>query len=54
VFSHLSLNPAAMGVLSPSVTWLGWPVPIPLSLAIVAVMGLAMMGVAIAAFSKPE
>jgi ABC-2 type transport system permease protein len=41
-------------VLSPSITWLGWPVPIPLSLAIVAAMGLGMMGVAIVTFSKPE
>jgi len=29
-------------------------VPIPLSLAIVAAMGLGMMGVAIVTFSKPE
>jgi ABC-2 type transport system permease protein len=54
VFSHLSLSPLAMHALSPSITWLGWPVPIMLSLGIVAVMGLAMMGVAIATFSKPE
>jgi ABC-2 type transport system permease protein len=54
VFSHLSLNPLAVRALSPSITWAGWPVPIPLSLGIVAVMGLAMMGVAIAAFSKTE
>jgi ABC-2 type transport system permease protein len=54
VFSHLNLDPAAMGALSPGITWLGWPVPIMLSLGIVLVMGLAMMGVAIATFSKPE
>jgi daunorubicin resistance ABC transporter membrane protein len=54
VFSHLSLNPIEMHALSPSITWAGWPVPIPLSLGIVAVMGLAMMGVAIVTFSKPE
>src|SRR6266581_1309837 len=54
VFSHLSLNPVALHALSPSITWAGWPVPIMLSLGIVAVMGLAMMGVAIATFSKPE
>jgi ABC-2 type transport system permease protein len=54
VFSHLNLDPAAMGALSPGITWLGWPVPIILSLGIVLVMGLAMMGVAIATFSKPE
>ncbi|MBO0816346.1 MAG: ABC transporter permease [Actinobacteria bacterium] len=54
VFSHLSVGPIAEHVLSPSITWFGWPVPIMLSLAIVAVMGLAMMGVAIVTFSKPE
>jgi len=54
VFSHLDLPAAFSAHLSPSITWLGWPVPIWLSLAIVAVMGLAMMGVAIAEFSKNE
>jgi len=54
VFSHLSLSPLAERVLSPNITWLGWPVPIPLSLAIVAAMGLGMMGIAIVTFSKPE
>jgi ABC-2 type transport system permease protein len=54
VFSHLSLSPLAVHALSPAITWVGWPVPILLSLGIVAAMGLAMMGVAIATFSKPE
>jgi ABC-2 type transport system permease protein len=54
VFNHLSLGPLARHVLSPSVTWFGWQVPLWLSLGIVAVMGVAMMGVAIAAFSRTE
>jgi ABC-2 type transport system permease protein len=54
VFSHLPLSPMAEHLLSPNITWFGWPVPIMLSLAIVAAMGLAMMGVAIVTFSKPE
>jgi len=54
VLSHLPLDPAAVHALSPSITWAGWPVPIMLSLGIVLVMGLAMMGVAIATFSKTE
>src|ERR1051326_7412282 len=54
VFSHLSLSPFAVHALSPAITWAGWQVPILLSLGIVAAMGLAMMGVAIATFSKPE
>jgi len=54
VFEHLSLSPQAVDALSPSITWAGWPVPIPLSLGIVAAMGLGMMAVAIATFSRPE
>jgi ABC-2 type transport system permease protein len=54
VFSHLNLGPLAMAHLSPGITWAGWPVPLWLSLSIVAVMGLSLMGVAIAEFTKTE
>ncbi len=54
VFSHLDLSPLAQQALSPGITWAGWHVPIGLSLGIVAAMGLAMMGVAIVTFSRPE
>jgi ABC-2 type transport system permease protein len=54
VFTHLSLPAYAMQALSPGLTWGGWVVPIWLCLAIVAVMGLVMMGVAIVTFSRPE
>src|SRR5579875_3276452 len=54
VFSHLDIAPAFREVLAPSVTWAGWPVPIGLSLGMVAAMGIAMMSVAIAEFSKTE
>jgi ABC-2 type transport system permease protein len=54
VFSHLDLNPLFVAHLSPSITWLGWPVPIWLCLAIVATMGLSLLGVAIAEFSRTE
>ena len=54
VFSHLSVSPVAMQALSPGVTWFGWVVPVGLSLTMVAVMGLAMLGVAIAEFRKTE
>jgi daunorubicin resistance ABC transporter membrane protein len=58
VFSHLSLPPNVAHVintrLAPGITWGGWPVPLWLSLGIVAVMGLAMMAVAIAEFNKTE
>jgi ABC-2 type transport system permease protein len=54
VFSHLSVSPVAVHALSPGVTWNGWLVPIGLSLAMVAAMGLAMLAIAIAEFRKTE
>ena len=54
VFSHLNISPVAFAHLSPGITWNGWVVPIGLSLGIVAVMGLGMLGVAIAEFSRTE
>jgi ABC-2 type transport system permease protein len=58
VFSHLSLPAPVAAVinhhLAPSITWGGWVVPLWLSLGIVAVMGVVMMSVAIAEFSKTE
>jgi len=40
--------------LAPNITWGSWNVPVGLSLGLVAVMGLTMMGVAIAEFRKTE
>jgi ABC-2 type transport system permease protein len=54
VFEHLSISPQALQALSPGITWFGWVVPIGLCLAIVAAMGLAMLGIAIAEFRKTE
>jgi daunorubicin resistance ABC transporter membrane protein len=58
VFSHLNVSPQIATLLSnhlaPAITWGGWAVPMWLSLGIVAIMGLVMMGVAIAEFSKTE
>jgi ABC-2 type transport system permease protein len=54
VFTHLPINPVALQVLSPGITWFGWVVPIPLCLAIVAAMGAAMLVIAIAEFRKTE
>jgi ABC-2 type transport system permease protein len=53
VFSHLAYG-QVLNALSPGITWAGWVVPVGLSLALVAVMGLAMLGVAIAEFRKTE
>ncbi|HEX3956563.1 MAG TPA: ABC transporter permease [Trebonia sp.] len=57
VFSHLSLSPAAAAAtaaLDPGVTWDGWKVPDGLSLGLVAVLGVVLLGVAIAEFRKTE
>ena len=54
VFSHLSVSPMAVQALSPGITWFGWVVPLGLSLTMVAVMGLAMLTIAIAEFRKTE
>ena len=54
VFSHLSFPASFDNVLAPSITWDGWQVPLWLSLAIVAVMGLGLMAIAIAEFRKTE
>ncbi len=58
VFSHLSVPaPVAAAInahLAPAITWVGWPVPLWLSLGIVGIMGLGMMSIAIAEFAKTE
>ena len=54
VFSHLNLPPGMINTLSPGLTWFGWPVPVGVSLGIVAVMGAALLGIAIAEFQRTE
>jgi daunorubicin resistance ABC transporter membrane protein len=54
VFAHLSVSPLAAAALSPVVTWAGWPVPVWLSLGMVAVMGAVLLGIAIVEFQKTE
>jgi ABC-2 type transport system permease protein len=54
VFSHLTISPAARQALDPGVTWWGWRVPAGLEVAVVAILGLAMLAVAIWEFSSTE
>jgi ABC-2 type transport system permease protein len=53
VFAHLPFG-QVLNRLSPGITWFGWQVPLGLSLALVAAMGLGMLGIAIAEFRKTE
>ena len=54
VFDHLETSESARRTLDPGVTWFGWHLPPWFEAAIVLVMGLAMMGVAIRRFARPE
>jgi ABC-2 type transport system permease protein len=54
VFNHLDISQAARTALDPGVTWWGWHVPALLEVALVLLMGLAMLGIAIWEFSTTE
>jgi ABC-2 type transport system permease protein len=54
VFAHLTISPAARQALDPGVTWWGWRVPAGLEVAVVAILGVAMLGIAIWEFSATE
>jgi ABC-2 type transport system permease protein len=54
VFAHLHVGPAARHALNPGVTWWGWHVPSLVEAAVVAVLGLAMLAIAIVEFSTAE
>ena len=54
VFAHLPIAPLARHALAPGVTLWGWHVPGILEAAIVALIGVAMLTVAIAEFSTVE
>jgi ABC-2 type transport system permease protein len=54
VFDHLTMAPAVRQRLDPGVSWWGWRVPTLLEIGVVALLGLIMLGIAIAEFSKTE
>ncbi len=54
VFDHLDISDAARDRLAPGVTWWGWTVPSWLEVGIVLVLGLAMLVIAIAKFTRTE
>jgi ABC-2 type transport system permease protein len=54
VFSRLKVEPALLARFNPGVTWNGWRVPVGLEIGLVAVMGVALLAVAIAEFRRAE
>jgi ABC-2 type transport system permease protein len=54
VFAHLDISPAARAALDPGVTWFGWHVPGLLEAGVVALLGCAMLLIAIWEFSRAE
>jgi ABC-2 type transport system permease protein len=54
VFNHLDISEAARQTLDPGVTWFGWRVPVLAEVAMVLLLGVAMMAVAIWKFSRTE
>jgi ABC-2 type transport system permease protein len=54
MFEHLDVSAAARQTLDSGVTWFGWRVPTLVELAIVLVLGLAMLAVAILQFARTE
>jgi len=54
VFAHLTVSPLARRVLDAGVHWWGWRVPAGVEVAVVAVLGLAMLGIAVWEFSATE
>lgn len=54
VFDHLAISPAARAQLASGVSWNGWHVPTLLEVGVVAAMGVAMLSIAIVAFSRTE
>jgi hypothetical protein len=54
VFSHPDVTPAAARALDPGISWNAGRVPNSLALGLAAVIGLALLGLAIAQFRKTE
>jgi len=54
VFDHLDISQPARHTLAPGVTWWGWQVPTLVEVGIVVALGLVMLWVAIATFTRTE
>jgi ABC-2 type transport system permease protein len=54
VFSKLNISPVARHVLDPGLSWWGWRMPALLEVAVVFMLGVALLGVAIWEFSASD
>ncbi|MCW2996185.1 MAG: transporter [Conexibacter sp.] len=54
VFNHITISDEARRRLDPGVTWFGWHLPAGLEVAMVLVLGLAVLGVAVWKFARTE
>jgi ABC-2 type transport system permease protein len=54
VFAHLDISQAARQALEPGVTWWGWHLPGVFEAALVAMIGLGLLSIAIARFTRTE
>ena len=54
VFAQLNISAHARAALTPPITWFGWAVPGLLCAGVVLLLGLVMLGIAIAEFSRVE
>lgn len=54
VFAHLDLSASAAAALNPGITWLGWTVPVALSVFTVFALGMTMLAIAIWEFNVGE
>jgi ABC-2 type transport system permease protein len=54
VFSHLDVSESARRTLDPGVSWFGWHLPPLFEVAMVLLLGLALLGLAIRRFSRTE
>ena len=54
VLAHLDMTAAEQARLLPALTWAGWPVPIGVQLLTVAVITIALIGLAARMFRTTE
>jgi ABC-2 type transport system permease protein len=54
IFAHIDIPQSTRDALAPGVTWWGWHVPSIVEAAVIAALGLVMLAIAIAEFSRAE